>query len=117
VHEFGIMENILEAVTKGAKDAGATKVLSMRVVIGEMSEVVEDALRFAFDALVPDTMCDGAELIVEEVRPKSRCHECGLEYEHDRFHLICPNCGSYSVDLIAGREMYIDSIEVETPDD
>ena len=51
------------------------------------------------------------------VKPKSRCLECGAEYEHDRFHMLCPECGSFATELIAGRELQIDSIEVDIPDD
>ena len=51
------------------------------------------------------------------VRPKSRCLECGAEFEHDRFHLLCPECGGFATELIAGRELQIDSIEVDIPDD
>ena len=80
-------------------------------------EAIEDALMFAFEALSEGTLCEDAELQITMVKPKSRCLECGAEYEHDRFHMLCPECGSFATELIAGRELQIDSIEVDIPDD
>ena len=117
MHELGIMTGVMEAVEKSAVQAGATKVLKVTLSIGEMTEAIEDTLRFAFEVLTENTISEGAELVINMVKPKSRCLDCGAEYEHDRFHMMCPECGSYSTELIAGREMQIDSIEVDLPDD
>ena len=120
MHELGIMTGVMDAVITSAKDAGADKVLKVSLSVGEMTEAIEDALRFAFEALSEQqeyALCADAELIITMVRPKSRCHECGAEYEHDRFHMLCPECGSFATELIAGRELQIDSIEVDIPDD
>ncbi|BAK45646.1 hydrogenase maturation nickel metallochaperone HypA [Eggerthella sp. YY7918] len=117
MHELGIMTGVMDAVETSAKEAGATKVLKISLSVGEMTEAIEDALRFAFDVLIEGTMCEGAELEIAMVKPKSRCHECGAEYEHDRFHMLCPECGGFATELIAGRELQIDSIEVDIPDE
>lgn len=116
MHELGIMTGVMDAVTQSAEQAGADKVLKVTLSVGEMTEAIEDALVFAFEALSENTMCEGAELIINMVKPKSRCLECGAEYEHDRFHMFCPECDSFATELIAGRELQIDSIEVDIPD-
>ena len=82
-----------------------------------MTEAIEDALRFAFEALSEGTMCESAELEITMIPPVSICAECGNEYEHDRFHMLCPECGSSFTQLIQGKELQIDSIEVDLPDD
>lgn len=117
MHELGIMTGVMDAVEQTAAQAGATKVLKVVLSIGEMTEAIEDSLRFAFEVLTEGTISEGAELDINIVKPKSRCLDCGAEYEHDRFHMMCPKCGSYATQLIAGREMRIDSIEVDLPDD
>lgn len=120
MHELGIMTGVLDAVEASAKEAGADRVLVVRLSVGEMTEAIEDALRFAFEALSEQqeyALCAGAELDITMVRPKSRCLECGAEYEHDRFHMLCPECGSFATELIAGRELQIDNIEVDIPDE
>ena len=120
MHELGIMTGVLDAVQTSARQAGADRVLKVSLSVGEMTEAIEDALRFAFEALSEQqeyALCAGAELDIAMVRPRSRCLECGAEYDHDRFHMLCPECGSFATELVAGRELQIDSIEVDIPDD
>ena len=119
MHELGIMTGVLDAVQTSARQAGADRVLKVSLSVGEMTEAIEDALRFAFEALSEQqeyALCAGAELDIAMVRPHSRCLECGAEYDHDRFHMLCPECGSFATELVAGRELQIDSIEVDIPD-
>lgn len=118
MHELGIMTGVMDAVTKSAHDAGADKVLKVTLSVGEMTECIQDALEFAFEALTEDDpFVRDAELTINMIKPKSRCLECGAEFEHDRFHMFCPECDSFATELLAGRELQIDSIEVDIPDD
>lgn len=118
MHELGIMTGVMDAVTKSAHDAGADKVLKVTLSVGEMTECIQDALEFAFEALTgDDPFVRDAELTINMIKPKSRCLECGAEFEHDRFHMFCPECDSFATELLAGRELQIDSIEVDIPDD
>ena len=117
MHEMDIMMGVLDAVNQSASDAGATKVLKISLSVGEMTEVIEDSLVFAFEVLSEGTMCEGAELALNIIHPHSLCLECGKDFDHDRFHMTCPYCGSYELSLRTGRELRIDSIEVDLPDD
>ncbi len=118
MHELGIMTGVMEAATTSAREAGATRLLKVTLSIGEMTEAIEDALLFAFEALrETDPFTSDAEIDIHMIRPKSRCLECGAEFEHDRFNMFCPECDSFATELICGRELQIDSIEVDLPDD
>ena len=117
MHELGIMTGVMDAVTKSAHDAGADKVLKVTLSVGEMTECIQDALEFAFEALTEDDpFVRDAELTINMIKPKSRCLECGAEFEHDRFHMFCPECDSFATELLAGRERPIYSIVVYIPD-
>jgi hydrogenase nickel incorporation protein HypA/HybF len=115
MHEFGLMQSVLENVETSAREAGATRVTEIRLVIGKMREVVPDALEFAFEALAPDTLSAEARLVTTTIAPRSRCLQCGHTFEHDRFHRACPVCDALATELIAGKELYIDAIEVDLP--
>lgn len=117
MHELGIMTGVMESVETAAREAGATRVMRINLTVGVMTEAVEDALRFAFEALAEGTLCEEAELVITMVEPVSVCLECGHEYTHDRFHVTCPECGSGFTQLIAGKELRIESIEVDIPDE
>jgi hydrogenase nickel incorporation protein HypA/HybF len=116
VHEMGITQGILAASFDAATDAGATKITEIRISVGDLTEIQDFALQFAFEALTPDTMAEGATLVVTHVPATSRCRDCDIEYEHDRFEMLCPQCGSFNVEPLTGRELRIDSIETDDGD-
>ena len=117
MHEMGIIAGVLEATVRSAEEAGADRVTMVALNVGEMTEAIPEALQFAFEALSEGTLCEGAQLVVNTIGPRSICAECGNEFAHDRFHRSCPACGSYETLITAGRELEIDSIEVEFDDE
>ena len=118
MHELSLMQGILDSIAPVARDAGATRVTQVRLTVGEMTQVVEEAMRFAWEALTADEpLYEGGELVLDFVAPKTRCLDCGAEFTHDRFHLLCPECGSRLTMVIEGKELHIASIEVDVPDE
>ena len=113
MHEMGITSGILASAVEAAETEGATRINSVTVSIGDLTEIVEDALQFAWEALTPGTMAEGSKLIVVHVSPKSRCVQCGIEFEHDKWDMTCPECESFLIEQIAGRELRIDSIDID----
>ncbi|MCX8007204.1 MAG: hydrogenase maturation nickel metallochaperone HypA [Coriobacteriia bacterium] len=110
---MGICDGILSSALRAAEDAGARRITRIEVSIGELTEVVDEALRFAFETLRRGTMADQAELVVNLVQARSECADCGAAFRHDRFDPKCPECGSYVVRLTQGKELRIDAIDAE----
>lgn len=113
MHEMGVTRGIIDSAVEAAEKAGAVRIIRIELTVGEFTEVVEDALLFAFDALAPGTLAEGAELRVTMVGARSRCNDCGHEFDHDRFEMLCPMCGSFDLEPLQGRELRIDAIEVD----
>lgn len=113
MHEMGITQGILSTAFEAAENAGADRITRIDISIGELTEIVEFALQFAFDALTPGTMAEGAILVVNHVGARSHCNTCGADYDHDRFSMLCAECGSFDVSLLHGRELQIDSFDTE----
>ena len=113
MHELAIMDSALNQVLDQAQKAGAGVVHVIRLRIGVLSGVVPDSLRFAFDALVPGTMAEGATLEIEAVPARFWCTTCHREFESNDFFSECPSCRRPSGDLRAGREMELTSMEIE----
>ena len=118
MHEYSIVQGVLDAVIPAAQKAGATRVTCVRLRIGDMTEVVQESLDFMWDLCCEDRgpVVEGARLEVETVLPRSACLECGHEFEHDRFHLLCPACGCARTMLLSGRELEIASMDVDISD-
>ena len=59
--------------------------------------------QFAFEALTPGTMAEGATLVVTHGGPPARAAaSAACEYDHDRFEMLCPACGSFNVEPLTG---------------
>jgi hydrogenase nickel incorporation protein HypA/HybF len=81
--------------------------------VGVMSGVVPDALRFAFDAVTPDTPLRGARLDIEEVGLVVWCPACEAERPlPGPQRLRCPACGTPTPRVLRGRELVLVAIEV-----
>ena len=113
MHEMGITAGILETAVREAEKQNATRINEVRVSIGQLTEIVEDALQFAFEALRTDTMAADAVLVVTKVPARSRCMQCGNEFGHDQYDLTCPKCESFMCEALQGRELRIDSIDID----
>ena len=113
MHELGITENILNITLDKANEGQATKILKINLVIGELSGFVADCIQFYFDTLSKDTIAQGAALHFETVPVEMRCRNCSTVFRPQDTLWSCPKCGSQSVEISKGRELYIDSVEVE----
>jgi hydrogenase nickel incorporation protein HypA/HybF len=73
---------------------------------------VPDAMLFAFGLATAVTPLEGATLDIEERAGRIRCHDCGAESASPDLLLLCP-CGSADVEVVAGRELRVVSVELE----
>jgi hydrogenase nickel incorporation protein HypA/HybF len=108
MHELAITQQVVDAVVE--RTGGAT-VRLVRLEIGRLSGVVPDAVAFCFDLVAQDTPLDGARLEISEPRGRARCRTCGQDFALDQLFLLCP-CGSADVEVLAGRELRVRSVEV-----
>lgn len=118
MHEMGIAEGILTSSLDAARQASALRITAVNVTIGDLTEVSEDALQFAWEAIVPGTLAETSTLTIMMMRATSGCADCGHEWEHDRYSgSQCPACDSFAIMLRSGRELRIDSIEIDEEGD
>ncbi len=113
MHELAITQSMLELVLEQAKEAGAKKVEKINLIIGEMSGYVEDSVRFYFDFLSKETIAEGAALSFTMVPATARCRNCGKVFKVKEFDWVCPNCSQTSLEITGGKELRVESIEVE----
>jgi hydrogenase nickel incorporation protein HypA/HybF len=113
MHELSLALSIVETATEAAKRAGARNVIAVRVRIGVLAAVSAEALTFHFSEAVRDTLLADAKLSFESVAVRLHCPVCGFETEPaDALRFLCGRCGEPTGNLVAGRELEVDSIEV-----
>lgn len=113
MHETVLMQNLIETTLQVLKNRNITRVDCVVISVGKFSNVLPDALSFAFQALTQDGILKGAKLEIENLPAAARCEACGYEYQADVFPLICPLCKSRSFIIISGEEVYIQNIYCE----
>jgi hydrogenase nickel incorporation protein HypA/HybF len=113
MHEQSIVESLLSIALENAEKAEALKIHKISLVVGELSGVLDEAVTFYFNFLSRDTIAAGAVIDFKHVPAQLRCRKCEKVFESKDFDLRCPDCKEQEVDIIAGRELYIDSLEVE----
>ncbi|UCD21930.1 MAG: hydrogenase maturation nickel metallochaperone HypA [Chloroflexota bacterium] len=113
MHELGITENIVNIALTKAGEAQASRISRINLVIGEMSGFVADCIQFYFDSLSQDTIAQGAALHFEIVPAQLQCRNCSTVFTPKDTVWSCPECSGQSVEISKGRELYIESIEVE----
>ena len=106
------MESALDAIRHQAVKHSATRVSKIVLRIGTLSGVDLDALRFAYEALAPRSIAAEAVLEIECVPARAHCGNCHTEFGVERgFIFQCPDCGEYSGDIRAGKELGIARLE------
>jgi len=113
MHEMGIAIQIMNIVNQSIPPGQNLKIKSIALRVGKLSAIVPHSLRFCMGVVTKDTPAEGAELVFEEVPVKLRCAKCGQVTEIEKPPFQCGACGSGEVEIISGREMIVEAIEVE----
>ena len=113
MHELSVTQGMLDIVIQKANEAKAGRITIINLVIGEMSGIIDDCVQFYFDFISKDSIASEARLSFTRIPMQVRCRNCGLSFSPDQSVWSCPQCGKWDVEVIAGQEFYIDSIEVE----
>lgn len=119
MHELSIVADLFTIIEEQALKAGATKVTRVKVLIGELSGVVPELFRSAFNSYKKGTIADKARLEIKITRIKFKCQNCGKvitakNIMDESFSYTCPSCNSKEMELIAGRDLYLEKLEIET---
>jgi hydrogenase nickel incorporation protein HypA/HybF len=121
VHEFSVTSQIVQSVLAEAEKRGAKKLTEVQLVVGKLTFLGLEQVRFAYEVLTKGTIMEGSKLVIEEQEGVVHCGNCGYEgdfkYEDDPLYhvpvptLKCPKC-SNSVKIKAGKECTIKNIKM-----
>lgn len=113
MHEYSVVQALLNQCEEVAEQNGATKVMKVITKIGIMSGIEPHLLEVAFNTFKEGTICDGAEFIINQQKLKLECRECGNIFEVDEVRYFCVECESLRVKVVDGEDMYLMSLEMK----
>lgn len=112
MHEVGLACDIVSIVEQFARRNAIERVECIELQVGEFSGVVPEALRIGFVSACKGTICEDAELAIQETEGFMKCSRCGAEFKIVKLTDPCPDCGSDDRRIVAGNEFKILSIDV-----
>ncbi len=117
MHEMSIVQALLEQVAEEVDQAGQRgRVVSLHLVVGRLSGVHVDAIRFGFELLSPGSIAQGAALRIDQPPARCHCDRCGAAVEIAEIVSACPVCGHADIIIRGGQELLLQSIELEDED-
>ncbi|MGZ5468404.1 MAG: hydrogenase maturation nickel metallochaperone HypA [Candidatus Aminicenantales bacterium] len=114
MHELSLVASVFEVLEEKAREHGAARVIRVVLKVGVMSGVVPDLLESAFDTYKKETVAETARLEIVVVPAKLRCPDCGGEAVREDTDFSCAGCGSRRVEIVEGRDLVVETIELET---
>ena len=114
MHELSIAQNIIQQIDSYFQDKDIKdKLKKIFLRVGKLTSIVPQNLSFCFEILTADTVFKGVQLEIEEVPIQCKCQQCLSTFEPGDEGFHCPHCSSSEVMLLTGRELMIESVEVE----
>lgn len=113
MHEFSIVQSLLDLIHEQVEIHKAKKVLKVEIIVGVLSGVEPHLLELAFETFKEGTPAENAELVVEIEKLKLYCLDCGEEVEKEELNALCPQCGSLNTKIRGGQELLLKSLELE----
>lgn len=116
MHELSIVSSVVDSVTEALTAYPGARIQSVRLRIGALQSVIVESLQFCWGIATQDTPVAGAVLIVDVMPVIAHCSACSATSPLLSLQsFTCPQCGQPVTDLRQGRELEVDSIEIEEP--
>ena len=112
MHELSIVQSIVSIVENEAAKVKAVRVEEIELEIGCLATVEVEALRFAWEYGVKETLLENAAMHIKRIDGRARCIVCGSEFPVQELFDPCPDCNSHSVSILNGQELRIKSMIV-----
>jgi hydrogenase nickel incorporation protein HypA/HybF len=117
MHEMGIAMQILEIATASIPDdMRNARVEKVNLRVGKLAAIVPESLRFCFEIAAKDTPLSDAVLDIEEIPVVAVCRECHTRWTITEPVFTCKKCKSGAIEIVSGRELDIESIELSYED-
>ncbi len=111
MHEFSIIQYIIDIAEKTAMDNNISHVSSVEVEVGQAAGVIREAMEFAWESAIKETILKDAVLKITEKPLVVKCTICLQQYEPVDIYESCPGCGDISPEVITGQELRVVAIE------
>jgi hydrogenase nickel incorporation protein HypA/HybF len=114
MHEYSLVQALVERVEDEARRRGALAVHSVTVRVGELSGVDPELFRTAYETFRAGTICERVPLELRRVPASWSCPRCLRPIARGEV-LRCPDCRDPARLDEGGDALTLDRIEMEVP--
>lgn len=114
MHEMSLMGDVLNIIQDDAESKGMKKLQKVELIVGEVSNVLPDALVMAFEIFKeqnPHFIDSSATLEIHNEEARAECVLCGHVYQPDHRIAQCPICLLPSGKITSGETFQVLSYE------
>ncbi|MBM7096730.1 hydrogenase maturation nickel metallochaperone HypA [Bacillus sp. H-16] len=114
MHEMSLMEDLIRLVSDDAEQRGIRHISKITVIVGDLSNVLPDALELAFLFMrTRELAVVNEETELEMVKEEARavCRSCDYTFIPDYRIAFCPKCRLPRAIVVSGETFRVESYE------
>jgi len=113
MHDYHKAKDMVDYAVSKANELGKSKVTKIFIKIGDSSGYAAESVVMFFKEVSEGTICEGAEVVVTQVKSMLECPRCGEVFPRKLMQYACPKCGTEGMPGKIGTEVEIEGIEAE----
>ena len=112
MHELSLVTAILNKAETVIAEQRATGLVAVHLRRGPLSCANPDSLHFCFPLAIQGTPLEGARLVIHDEPLELLCTRCEQITKTPQTTLKCGYCASEEVEVLSGKDLIIDSLEL-----
>ena len=123
MHEVSVVTTLVDAILKELEKYKVVRVNSVTLRIGDLTNLGEEQMSFAYEIVTRGTILEGSQLIIEPEKIEVECGSCGYtgpvkvlsdpDFDtHSIPVLACPECGG-PIKITKGQSCVVRCMDIE----
>jgi hydrogenase nickel incorporation protein HypA/HybF len=86
---------------------------AIHLVVGQWSGAEPESLEFALGLVMAESEWPQAAVHIRREPLGLVCRRCDRDFEPEKLNLACPACASTDSDVVRGKDVRLESLEIE----
>ena len=110
MHELALAEEVLAIAEQQAAEHSLSTISTIKLTIGALSCVEPEALRWALEVTLENTLADRAEIQLTIAPGEGKCGACEATFSVTELPAACPQCQNWQTQILAGQDMVVQQL-------
>jgi hydrogenase nickel incorporation protein HypA/HybF len=113
MHEVALAQAVWKQMATEMASHPGCRLLGASLVVGRWSGADPESLEFALGLMAADSEWPAAVVHIRSEPLALRCRSCRHEFEPPEANLACPACGGTGAEPIRGKDVRLESLEID----